>query len=180
MVSAAAYSYHIPLKQSDYTKRAQDDRLNLLLRKIFKSGNPSILLPKYQKLREFINSSNSYETGKLIDRLTKDLSDFNLNKDVSQQRSRKTQPNKPNQYINSPQFKRLYPKVSVLFEHSSYGVAARDLLRELFEGKKAEADQLFPSQYFFKRQTVFNGTLIDQFSEYAFDGLKGSVVDLYS
>ncbi len=180
MVSAAAYSYHIPLKQSDYTKRIQDDRLDLLLRKIFKSGNPSLLLPKYQKLRELINSNYSHETEHLIDRLTNDLSEFNLNKDLSKSKPRKTQLNKPNQYINSPQFKKLYPKVSVLFEKSSYGVAARDLLRELFTGKAVQADQLLPSQYFFKRQTVFNGILVSQFSPYAFDGLKGSVVDLYS
>ena len=179
MVSAAGQAAAIPLKRSDYDKRIQDDVLTLLLRKINESKDSSSILLKYQRFRELLSENKTGQINQFIDHFTKEITELKVPQKKSTQQRSPMKIQKENDFVNSKNFKRLFPKAEVLFEFSEYGVAARDILREHIAGGRKRDMQFLPTTTFFRTQSHFKGILVEQYSDVSFDGFKGLKLDFY-
>jgi hypothetical protein len=130
---------------------------------------------KYQYLTELIRGSKSSEIGHFIDKLASELS-------VDEKKFKKlqTQLKNENRFVNSKQFKKLFPRGGVLFEFSNYGVAAREELREIVAGTaKDTTSDFFPINTYFKKSVSLNGLYVETYDSSTFDGLKGQAFDYY-
>jgi|SRR6056297_3434425 len=178
MVSAAAHVAAVNLRRSDYDKRIQDNILSLLLRRINEAKDKSPLLLKYQRFRELLTEKKTTEIDQFINKFNKELSTLkDFAKDLPH--SKPVSNNRKNDFVNSPNFKKLFPQADVLFEFSEYGVTARELLRENVSGNKKTNMEFLPTIPYFKKQSCFNGILVEQYSDSSFDGLKGLNLDFY-
>jgi len=179
MVSAAAQTAAIPLRRSDYDKRIQDNILSLLLRRIKEKTNSSSILLKYQQFRELLAENKTTEISQFINKFQKELNSLNNDSKKDTQSKQHVVTNKKNNYVNSIHFKRLFPQADVLFEFSEYGIAAREILWESVEGGKKGDIEYLSNSGIFKRQSCFNGILLESYSNESFDGFKGFQLDFY-
>jgi len=178
MVSAASHVAAVNLRRSEYDKRIQDNILSLLLRRINEAKDKSPLLLKYQRFRELLAENKTTKIDHFIDKFNQEIAAL---KDFSRvtPHPRAVSNNNKNNFVNSTNFKKLFPQAGVLFEFSEYGVAARDLLRENTTGDKKTDMEFLPTTTFFKKQTCFNGFIVEQYSDNSFEGLKGLKLDFY-
>ena len=179
MVSAAAQTVAFPYKRSDYDKRIQDTLLTLLLRRINEAKDSSSLLLKYQQFRESISENKYHSINQLIDHFNREVSKTAISAKDHVTSRNKLSSGKKNSYVNSVHFKRLFPKADILFEENEYGLAAREILRENINGERKTNMAFLPTSTFFKKQSYFNGILLETYSDDAFDGLKGIKLDFY-
>ncbi|MEA1883866.1 MAG: hypothetical protein U9N62_05015 [Thermotogota bacterium] len=178
MVSAAAQTAAIPIRRTDYDKRIQDNILSLLLRRIKENNNSSSLMLKYQRFRELLAEDKTSDI-RQFDKFQKELIDLKNDSKKDTKIKQHVISNKKNNYINSTHFKRLFPKAPVLFEFSEYGVAAREILWETVEGGKKGDIEILPNTGLFKKQSSFNGVLMETYSNDSFEGFKGFQLDFY-
>ena len=179
MVSAAVQNAAIPLRRSDYDKRIQENILSLLLRRIKENTNSSSLIVKYQRFRELLAENKTSEISQFIDKFQKELIGLNDDRQKNAQAKQQVVSNRKNNYVNSIHFKRLFPQANVLFELSEYGIAAREVLRETIEGVKKGDIEYLSNSGMFKKQSCFNGMLLESYSNESFDGFKGFQLDFY-
>lgn len=179
MVSAAAQTAAIPFRRSDYDKHIQDNILSLLLRRINTAKDSSHLLLKYQLFRELLAENKTIEISQFIDKFQKEFIGLRDERKKSTQVTKRVVSNKKNNYIESVNFKRLFPQADVLFEYSEYGTAAREVLWEAVEGGKKNDIEFLPISNLFKKQSHFNGVLLETYSNEAFEGFKGFQFDFY-
>ena len=179
MVSAAAQNAAIPLRRSDYDKRIQDNILSLLLRRIKETKDSSPLLLKYQRFRELLAENKTSEVTQFLDKFQRELSGLNQEKSKSKQETKQVVSNKKNTFINSKDFKKLFPQAQVLFEMSEYGTAAREVLWETVEGRNKNDVGFLQNTGLLKKKSYFNGVLLESYSSDAFEGFKGYQLDFY-
>ncbi len=179
MVSAAAQTVAFPYKRSDYDKRIQDTLLTLLLRRINEAKDSSSLLLKYQQFRESISENKNHSINQLIDHFNRELSKTTVSTNNHVPSKSETPLGKKNSYVNSVHFQRLFPQADILFEDNEYGMAAREILRENISGEHKTDMAFLPTSTFFKKQSYFNGILLETYSDHSFDGLKGIKLDFY-
>jgi hypothetical protein len=179
MVSAAAQTAAIPLRRSDYDKRIQDNILSLLLKRIKETKDSAPLMLKYQRFRELLAENKTSEVTQFLEKFQKELSGLKQEKSESKQATKHVISNKKNNFINSKHFQKLFPQAHVLFEFSEYGTAAREVLWETVEGRNKNDIGFMQNAGLLKKQSVFNGVLLESYSSDAFEGFKGYQLDFY-